>query len=177
MIKNTTQSYGAVSKFLHWTMALLIIMLLAMGLFMTDLPDSDDKWSLYDLHKSFGMVVFALVLFRIIWRYVSPAPHPLQSLPDWQKKISRASHYGLMLFLVLFPLTGLIMSIMGGYPVKVFGLFQIPALTTGQTGIAGAAHAVHVWMPFFAIALISVHFLAAMYHQFYVKDDVLKRMI
>jgi cytochrome b561 len=74
MLKNTLQSYGSVTKILHWTIALLIISLLGVGLYMTDMPDGDQKWYIYDVHKEIGMLVLTLVLIRVLWRLTNKNP-------------------------------------------------------------------------------------------------------
>jgi len=57
---NTKTTYGPLARALHWWMAALIIGLVGLGLYMTDQPDGDPKWALYDLHKSLGVVAFTL---------------------------------------------------------------------------------------------------------------------
>lgn len=176
MLRNTAQSYGSVSKLLHWSIGLLIITLLGVGIYMTGLPDSDQKWSMYGLHKSFGMVVFLLVGVKVVWHFMTVKPELPKTMPSWQVKLTKFVHLVLLGFMVLYPLSGLLMSIMGGYPVDVFGVLHVPAFAE-KYAFAGVAHKFHVFMPNVAIAFIALHTVAALYHHFIVKDDVLKRMI
>ena len=52
---------GAVAMFLHWTMAALLIVLIAMALYMVRLPDAGydrEKIFVILLHKAVGMGAF-----------------------------------------------------------------------------------------------------------------------
>lgn len=175
MLQNTSQTYGTVSKFLHWSIGLLIMTLLGVGLYMTDLPDGDQKWSIYGVHKSFGMVVFLLVGIKVVWHFVTVKPQLPATMPMWQVKLSKVVHFALLLFMGLYPLSGLSMSLMGGYAVDIFGLIHIPAFSE-KYAFAGVAHKFHVTMPFVVIGLIVLHTVGALYHHFFVKDNILKRM-
>jgi cytochrome b561 len=177
MLKNAPTTYGSIGKLLHWSIALLIIGLISLGLYMTSLEGSDQKWSLYGLHKSFGMIVLVLVTAQVLWRILNIKPELPHSMPAWQKTASKLTHLGLYGFMVVYPLSGFLMSVMGGRAVEIFGILQIPAFTDGKTDFANSAHTIHVNLTYFAIGLISFHTLAALYHHFVVKDDVLKRML
>ena len=78
MFKNTPSSYGLVAIIFHWLMALTIFGLFGLGLYMVELTyyDSWYKGSL-DLHKSIGITLVAVFLFRILWRALSTQPKPL----------------------------------------------------------------------------------------------------
>jgi cytochrome b561 len=177
MFKNTTTTYGTVNKFLHWSIGLLIIAMVAVGMYMTSMEGSDQKWYIYGLHKSFGIVVLVLVFARVLWRLVNITPDLPASMPDWQKKASKLTHYALYLIMVVYPVSGFLMSVMAGRYIEVFGMFTIPFFTEEKTATASAAHWMHVNLTYVAIGLISFHVFAALYHHFFVKDDVLRRMI
>lgn len=74
MFKNTKSSYGVVAIVLHWLMAAMVIGLFGLGLYMVELTyyDSWYKGSL-DLHKSVGITLVALLLFRFAWRALGRA--------------------------------------------------------------------------------------------------------
>jgi len=69
---NTT--YTPIAKGLHWLMAVLILGLLALGLYMSDLPLSPQKLQLYSWHKWAGVTVFLLVWLRLAWRVTHRPP-------------------------------------------------------------------------------------------------------
>ncbi len=74
--RNTPDSFGLITRIIHWTMALAIIGMLALGTRLSDMqPGLANLW-LYSLHKSIGLILFALVLIRIVWHRISPPPAP-----------------------------------------------------------------------------------------------------
>ncbi len=73
-ITNTVNQYGFIAKLLHWVMAILLISLLALGLYMTSLPISYQKLKLYGWHKEYGLLVLGLVTIRIVWRLLNVVP-------------------------------------------------------------------------------------------------------
>ena len=50
-LKNSEKHFGLIAILLHWVMALLIIGMLCLGLYMSDLPISLEKLKLYGWHK------------------------------------------------------------------------------------------------------------------------------
>jgi cytochrome b561 len=64
--KNTSDTYGLISKIFHWPMALIMMGLIVLGLYMAQLDPSPDKYALYGLHKSFGLLILWLVGVRIL---------------------------------------------------------------------------------------------------------------
>ena len=67
--RNTAASWGWVARLLHWTMAGLILFQLGLGLYMVELtPDLLERFRLTQLHKGWGIVIFALALIRLGWR-------------------------------------------------------------------------------------------------------------
>jgi cytochrome b561 len=82
--KNSQKSYGMTAIILHWSSALLVIFILGLGIYMTDLPDGDFKWSWYGLHKSIGLLIFMLLILRVIWKRLNTTP----PLPNNLKRAS-----------------------------------------------------------------------------------------
>ena len=78
-LTNDSTQYGTLSKALHWLMAVIILTLLAVGIYMADLPtDTEEQkqyaYQFFGLHKSFGVVALMLIVVRLVWLRVSPAP-------------------------------------------------------------------------------------------------------
>ncbi len=65
-VRNTPHRFGSVAILLHWLMAILIVIMLALGLYMTRIPLSTFKLKLYGWHKELGVVILMLAAFRII---------------------------------------------------------------------------------------------------------------
>jgi cytochrome b561 len=174
---NTEQSYGAVAKFLHWAIVILIIAQYVIIESAEDLPDGLEKLQIVSNHKSLGMLVFLLALARIGWRIVNrgkPAPVPM---PDWQRIAAAAGHGVLYLLILAMPLSGWAMSSSANYPVTLFGWFQFPALVAPDPGLHEALEEVHEVLFNVIVAVATAHAAAALYHHFVLKDDSLRRML
>lgn len=173
---NNESRWGIISKLFHWMSALMIFSLLYVGLTMTALPDSADKWEMYASHKSAGIVLLGLTLLRILWRFSQKTPAAL-SAPGVFQILSKLSVPVLYLSLLTMIFSGIVMSNAGGYPINVFNLFIFPDFIGKNIAIAQAANTVHKTMAWIIIGLIVLHTLAALYHQFILKDNLLKRML
>lgn len=174
--KNTKDSFGIISIFLHWLMALLIIGLLAEGLYMTRIGISVQKLQLYGWHKELGVLVLILVIIRLIWRMENITPS-LDALIYLEKLAARSMHVAFYLFMFLLPLTGWIVSSAAGLPVSFFGLFLLPDLVRPNEHLQQLFTEVHQWLAYGLILAICGHVAAALKHHFIDKDTILKRML
>ncbi|HEV2613616.1 MAG TPA: cytochrome b [Gammaproteobacteria bacterium] len=177
LIKNTQTQYGIVNKFLHWLMALIIIGMLALGLYMSDLPISELKLRLYGIHKEFGILILMLVMFRIVWRIGNIVPLLPPTIPAWQKFAAHAVHWMLYGFMFAMPITGWLMTSAAGLPPSFFGLFTLPSLIAPNDALFKLFIEIHTWLAYGLIATFGAHVGAALKHQFINKDDVLRRML
>ena len=96
-LRNSSSRYGLVSILLHWGVALVVFGLFALGLWMVDL-DYYDTWrkAAPDLHKSIGLTLFAVMVVRVVWRFISPPPPALSAqsrLVQWGAKFGHLFLY------------------------------------------------------------------------------------
>lgn len=179
-IDNTTDHYGAIAILFHWSMALLVIGLAALGLYMVTLPDvgfNTKKIMLILYHKEFGMLVLGLLAARLAWRVTHILPQLVARLPDWQKIAARFVHLSFYALMFALPMTGWLMSCVAGIPVSLFGLFTLPDLLPRDDYLFQQLIDVHKWLGYALILLIFVHVGAALRHHFVFKDDTLRRML
>jgi cytochrome b561 len=176
-LKNSTERWGTVSISLHWLTVIFVISLCLMGLIMEDLPTGKFKIQVYSLHKSVGLTVLALTLLRLLWRMMSKAPEALSSIPSWQRFAATATHSILYLLLLLMPLSGWLYNSASGFPLKYFGLFKVPRLSSFDRDIKNFAGDTHELLFYVLAALLFVHALAALKHHYLNKDVTLKRML
>ncbi|MGC9386509.1 MAG: cytochrome b [Hydrogenovibrio sp.] len=176
-VKNSSQTYGLVTRANHWITAVLFIGMIAFGIYMADLPKSPDKFELYDIHKSIGVIVLALVVLRLVWLKVSPNP-PVIASKRSEEILAHSVRGILYLGLILMPLSGWVMSNAGGHEVAVFGWFTMPQIVPENETIGGIAKGVHAIAGQFILPLaILLHIAGAMKHHFVYKDATLKRML
>ena len=176
MLKNTINSYGLVSRLFHWILSLGYISLICAGYYMTSLPNSPEKYQIYALHKATGFVLLCLVTLRFIWRQTNIVPNGVEGVPYWQEVGAKLNFQVLYLLMFLMPLSGISMSLLGGYPISVYGLFTIPAFETNLR-LAELANQLHKAFVIVLIISVSLHFLGAIYHHFIRRDNTLMRMI
>lgn len=176
MLKNTSTSYGTITKSFHWIMAILIIGVVIAGFTMTRLEPSDLKWSIYGNHKAVGVILLCLIPLRILWRLISKIPKLPKTVPGWQRLAANANIFILYILMVVMPLSGFLMSTMGGRSIDMFGVFTIESFEKNQS-VSSQAHDIHMTVAWVIAGLIILHTLGALYHHFIHKDNVLKRML
>ena len=160
------------SRIFHWISALL---LLATWLLMVLYQYTDTKLFIW-LHKAFGISVLCWMIARVFNRLLTKAPPPV-AMPKWQMIISMLNHFALYALLIAMPIAGLLMSVYGGRPVDIFGIFKIPVFVTPNRSLARLFNDIHtdiIWPMIIAFTLL--HIGAALYHQFILKDKLINRM-
>ena len=177
-LSNNETGYGLVTVIIHWLTAITVIGLFVVGLWMVDLTYYDDWYQRAPyLHKSVGVLLFLLTVFRLLWRWKNIKPSHLQSHSQLEIKMASLAHAAIYLLLFMIMLSGYLISTADGRAVEVFGLFEVPAIIYGYDGQEDAAGVVHLVLAISLIALVSVHALAALKHHFVDKDFTLKRML
>jgi cytochrome b561 len=175
--------WGPVSRGLHWAMAALILFQLGFGVAMVRQDDALVRFAWTQIHKSFGAVVFALALARILWR-LSNRARPSLKAPRWQARAARVSHTLLYVGMVAMPLSGWVMASAAptqdllGIENRVFGGPALPdPWVPGDAGVEAVARAVHVGVAVGLALVLAVHVGAALWHHAVRRDRVLVAMI
>ena len=177
-IRNNTESFGLVTKFLHWATALLIIGLIGLGYYMVGLGYYDPwYYGSLETHKGLGMLVFVLAVLTLLWRTLSPSPPLHDSLKRWEKIAATAMHHTLMLLVFLIPVTGFVVSTSEGQAVAFFAWFEVPALVVVGEDLRDLAISIHFYCSYGAAALVAMHAAAAFKHQLVDRDGTLARML
>lgn len=176
-MRNTTETFGTVAKAFHWVMALAITGLLAVGLIMVDMAPSPDKFKLYALHKSTGLVMLCLVILRLTWRLSHVVPGAPDSLPPLHRHLMKLSPVALYFLMILMPISGFIMSDAGGHPITFYDLYTLPTFFSKNPDLSQAAQLVHKYTGFTFIGVLIAHTSAALYHHFILKNTILQRML
>ena len=161
-----SHQYTATAKTLHWLMAALLVGLLALGLYMTNLPFSPEKLKLYSWHKWAGVTVFLLLLFRLLWRIKNPPPPLPESMPKALQLVAHAGHFGLYALMFAIPLSGWLMSSAKGFQTVYFGVLPIPDLIEKNKELGHLLAEVHETLSWLFIILLVGHVAAALKHHF-----------
>jgi len=177
MLCNTMDSWGVISKGLHWTMAGFIFVQLVLGPLAVSWRLSPTKLDLFVWHKSIGMLILALVILRAIWRSLNPTPTLPSDLPRWEHTSARLSHALLYLIMFMLPISGWIINSAANFPFKVFWVFPLPDLVSPNKSLEELAKAVHFSLVIGLITLLALHIGAALRHHIVRRNNVLVRML
>jgi cytochrome b561 len=176
--KNPPDRWGPVSQGLHWLIVALLVVLSVVGLSLDSLPRSPKYFWVYDLHKSTGLTLLALVLLRIGWRLYAGAPRPVPGTPAWQARAASATHWLLYGLILAMPLSGwLYDSASGLRPLRWYGLAEVPKLSAPDEALSDAAHGAHEWLFWLLLVVALGHAAAALHHHLFKRDDTLRRML
>ena len=169
-------AHPPVARALHWTTAILVIGLLAVGLWMTGLPLGFMKLYAYAWHKWIGLVVLALTAARLLWRWRHPPPPLPAAIPSWQAALAHTAHWALLGLLLAMPITGWLMSSAAGVSVFWFGYLPLPDLVPRDQGLFETLRETHHVLARCLIALLVVHVAAVVHHDVVRRHGVFRRM-
>jgi cytochrome b561 len=179
---NSDAHYGRVTKALHWTVFLLILNQFVVAAMMLTTPQDETTWgfspgTLYNWHKSTGLVALALALLRYIWRQAA-------TLPDWAPNLSvgekRAIHWierTLYVCMFLMPISGFVFVMAGDYGVEFFGQWTLPNFIGKNATVAPIAEWTHTITACLLVATLFAHWGLGIRHQWVHRDRYLHRML
>ncbi|MBP2844346.1 cytochrome b [Dickeya oryzae] len=175
--RNTSTRYGYISVLLHWVSAITVYGMFALGLWMVTLGYYNPWYhNAPEIHKGIGILLFLTLLFRVIWRWLSPPPPPLSSYSTLTRIGATAAHVFLYLLLFSILISGYLISTAEGQAISVFGWFSVPATLSGIPNQADSAGKIHLYLAWSVVILSALHALAALKHHFLDRDVTLKRM-
>ncbi|WP_353234624.1 cytochrome b [Diaphorobacter ruginosibacter] len=173
--------YGGVAIAFHWVLALAIIGLFFVGLYMTGLPFSPQRLKLYNWHKWAGIAILALSALRLLWRLAHRPPQlppkMLAAMPRWQQFAHHAVHFLLYALFFAVPLLGWAYSSAAGFPIVFMGVLPLPDFMPVDPDLAKAIKPWHMYSAFALAALVVLHVLAVIKHQWIDRDGLLSRML
>ena len=168
--------YSRVAILLHWVIAVLVLVNLALGIFHDDMSKPVSA-SMISYHKAIGLTVLALTLLRLAWRLGHRPPPYDAAMKRWEVGLARVTHWGFYLMLFILPLSGWLLVSAGGRATSWFGLFDIPALpVTRGADAKDLWDTVHVFLGWTMLALVVLHILGALKHQLQGHRQIFGRM-
>ncbi|WP_217476022.1 cytochrome b [Stutzerimonas stutzeri] len=176
--RNSTSNYGLVSIVMHWLVAIGVVGLFALGYWMVGLTYYSSWYrTAPEIHKSIGLLLLALMTFRVVWRFLSPGPKPLAHHGRLTRAGTKAGHGLLYIGLFAAMISGYLISTADGRGISVFGWFEVPATITSIPKQEDVAGLVHQYLAWGLLIFSGVHALAALKHHFIDRDATLKRML
>ncbi len=169
--------YDRMLVVLHWVLAMGLLYQLGLGMWMEDIPKDPPgvraEW--FNLHKSIGISLGFLILWRLGWRVTHSVPASPIGNTAFQNKLSQWVHRFLYVCMVVLPLSGFMGSSFSAYPVKFFGL-PLPKLWEPSPEGKEFFSTIHEVTAFVMMIIIILHISAAVWHQWVKRDGLLSRM-
>lgn len=182
MINQLKTRYNSIAIILHWVMAICFILMLGSGLIMTEdgLLEKSMQFTLYQWHKSLGVLLLIAFFLRITIRLIFKPPALPLEFVKWERIAAHAGHWGLYALMIVIPLSGwtIVSSSSYGLPTIVFGIFEWPHIPNiaGNHDIQEIAEEVHEILAYVLIAMIVIHVGAVLKHYLKDKINLLPRM-
>ncbi|MGY6695113.1 MAG: cytochrome b [Roseinatronobacter sp.] len=165
MTETATQKYAALTRFLHWVVALMIVSTIPIGVIMLqDGLSRSTQDLLFILHKNGGVIILVLVIVRIGWRLMTEAPKLPPSTPAWQATSAKAVQTALYALLLVMAISGYVRVRAGGFPIEMLDAIGFPALVPRSEALADTAQWIHATARFPLVALIVLHVAASFKH-------------
>ncbi len=177
---NTTARlrYSGAAQLFHWLSVFLVGMAWILGLLGDDFPKGQPRHTAEFIHVSAGEIILALLLLRLLWRFVSPPP-PEEASPlgPWVDLGAKLTHLALYALLLAVPLIGVVTLFAGGEALPLFGLGEIASPWARDRAFKHTMKEIHEVLAHGLIVLATLHAGAGLAHHFVFRDRVLQRML
>lgn len=179
---DTRDKLSPTTIYLHWLVAVLMILMTALGLFMEDL----ESQFLFDTHTTFGWIVLIVILPRVIWRMKNGWPDAVGNYSEIEHLSSKVMHWVLILATLLMPLSGILLSVANGHGLAFYSFELIPENpdpnTVGEVlplapGLGEFGSLIHGFVGEILPYAIALHVVGALKHHLIDKDETLRRML
>jgi cytochrome b561 len=167
--------FPAISRFLHWLMAIMVLSMLFIGIGMVA-TESTRYRVLVSIHKPLGIAILVLVIIRIVNRLLNPPPPLPASLPRWQRMAAEGSHYLLYALMFSMPLIGWGMLSAEPYPIVLVGSLRLPPILPQNATLYAELRQLHTVLAYLFFFTFLAHFGAALLHGLVRRDGVFESM-
>ena len=174
-LKNTEREYGLISKLFHWIVFINFIALFSTVPQMDELPDGPEKVELIRLHISLGLSLLVLMSGRLIWRWLNVRPDDVENSAKWQNITAHWLHIGIYVFFFTQMISGILQVLGKGFDLAFYGMVIFSPAAENEL-VYSIGHTLHAIFSTLILASLLIHILAALYHHFVRKDNVLRRM-
>jgi cytochrome b561 len=176
-LMNTRFRYGAVAKIFHWLTVVMVgtAYMVSPGGSEQRVYSSASDFTRH-IHETAGILIFAIVLARILWRLIDAAPEALPMAP-WMKFSSNVAHVALYALLIALPLTAIVGAWLEGHPLTLLGLGDLGPMLPQAHDLGQAVANIHTILGNVIIWVAGAHAAAALFHHFVLRDNVLISML
>lgn len=171
-----TPRYGAATRLLHWLLAALLLVLLGLGWWQSGMSLFDSRLASVSVwHKSLGVLAGLLTVVRLLWRWREPALPAVGSLHE--QRLARVVRVGLYGLVLLAATSGYVLATGSGRSLELLGGLSLPAQGAMDAALLEQVKAVHQFSVWVLAALVGLHVLAVIKHQYDGRGAVLRRML
>lgn len=169
--------YSATAKVLHWLIVLLVLAQFVVAFAMPSIGRDTVLEPLITRHFSLGVLILVIMTIRLVLRLRHPVSLDTPGLEAWERWSAYATHRLFYLILLIGPFLGWASASAHSLPVSLFGRIPLPSIAAPRAPWALTAGDIHAYTMWVLLALIALHVAAALYHHFFRRDDVLRRML
>ncbi len=176
-LMSTRLRYGPAAQVFHW----LTVVLVAMAYLVSPGGSEQRVYSIASdftrhIHETTGILIFAIVLARILWRTIDAAPEAPPMEP-WMTYSAKLAHVALYALLIALPLTAILGAWLEGHPLTLLGAGNFGPMLPQADGVGRALSYVHAILGNVIIWAAGFHAVAALFHHFILRDNVLTSML
>src|SRR5258706_8837093 len=168
------RTFPLLSRILHWTMAVLILAMLFIGI--AQVASLSDYHRLILIHKPLGILILILVAFGLVTRLLRPPPSLPEGIHDLLRFAAHGSHWLLYFLMFALPLVGWGMLSAADYPIVLIGSLHLPAILPLSDTLYSLLRPLHTALAFLLFATFLAHIGAALTHALIFRDGVFQSM-
>ncbi|WP_246744737.1 cytochrome b [Methylocystis sp. Sn-Cys] len=177
-IASNPSRYSPPSQLFHWLTVLCVAGAWILGVVGDDLPKGSIRHMGEFVHVILGELVVLLLVLRIVWRFIAPAP-PLEptrfgAAGELATKLGHLAIYGLLLAV---PVVGVVTLFHSGDALPLLGLSEIPSPWIKNRELKHYYKEIHEFLAHTLMIVAALHAAAAIAHHHVLKDRTLKRML
>lgn len=167
--------YDTIAIALHWLTAILVLALFGLSQIWGFAP-RPTRQLMIAAHMTTGILLTAVLVLRVAWRLI-PGHQLPAAVSGWVEIAAKAVHYLLYSLLAVQAVLGFVLRWSGNEAMSFFGLAIPPPFAPFSKPAHELVGEAHEWVGWTIIILAAGHALAALFHHFFLRDDVLWRML
>lgn len=168
------ERYGSGAIAFHWTMFVLVVTVGILGLLHDSWPKQTQGYWI-NVHALLGLLLWFVLLARIGWRTRHVPPALPADVGVFSRRFSSPVHLALYGLMFVTPILGFVTFIYHGRAFDL-GLFKIDFGIKSDKAVFHPTEDIHGYLAYALFGLAGLHGLAALWHQFIIRDHVLGRM-
>ena len=172
---NQQVQFTILSRLLHWTMAVMVLTMLGIGVAMV--ASLADYHTLVSIHRPLGIAILLLVVIRFVNRLLNPPPPFPATMSRLERVAATMSEYTMYGLMFILPLVGWGMLSAAHYPVVLFGSVHLPFILPHDAMLYAILRKAHTVLAYLLFLTFLAHFGAILFHSLIVRDGMLLRMV